>query len=95
MQEAVGVGAFEMGMAERQFQQRREMSTLYEQDFYAWTRVTADQIRQGDFDGIDRQALAEEVEDLGKRDRRAVENRAAVLVAHLLKWKHQPARRSR
>jgi hypothetical protein len=39
--------------------------------------------------------IAEEIEDMGKRDRREVVNRSAVLVTHLLKWQFQPERRSR
>jgi len=39
---------------------------LYEQDFYAWTQTTAALIRVGKWDDLDREALAEEAESLGK-----------------------------
>lgn len=71
------------------------MNSLYERDFYTWTVETARALRAGNVAEVDLCHLAEEVEDLGKRDRREVMNRAAVLVAHLLKWGHQPLKRSR
>jgi hypothetical protein len=64
--------------------------TLYDRDFFAWTQETARAIEAGRFDEIDRMALADEVESLGKRDRREVESRMAVIIMHLLKLKYQP-----
>ncbi len=69
-------------------------SSLYDADFVEWTRQTAALLRRGRFDDVDVQHLAEEVEDMGKRDRRTVESRLEVLLAHLLKWQYQPERRS-
>ena len=63
---------------------------LYEQDFYAWTQATAALIRTGKWQDIDREALAEEVESLGKSDKRELEHRLETLVMHLLKWRYQP-----
>jgi hypothetical protein len=68
---------------------------LYEQDFYAWTVQTAEKIRQGRFEDLAREALAEEIEDMGKRDYRQVESLLTQLILHLLKWKYQSGRRSR
>ena len=39
---------------------------LYKQDFYAWTQTTAALIRAGKWYDLDREALAEEAESLGK-----------------------------
>src|SRR5579885_2531623 len=69
--------------------------TLYETDFYEWTQDTARRLRRGEFTEIDVSALVEEVEDLGNRQKSALLNRLAVLIAHLLKWDCQPAMRSR
>ena len=66
----------------------------YDDDFVEWTRHTAALLRAGRNVEIDLGHLAEEVEDMGKRDRRALEARLQVLLVHLLKWQHQPARRS-
>jgi hypothetical protein len=72
---------------------RPERTSKYDVDFFRWTQETAEHIRNGRFDEINRNALAEEIEDMGKRDRREVRSRAIVLIAHLLKWKLQPERR--
>ena len=67
----------------------------YDADFFRWTQETSDQLRRGEFARIDVAALVEEVEDLGKREKSALQSRVAVLVSHLLKWDLQPAKRSR
>ncbi len=67
--------------------------TLYEQDFYAWTQQTAALLRAGQWYDLDREALAEEVESLGKREARQLEHRLEGLVLHLLKWRYQSDKR--
>ena len=67
---------------------------LYDEDFVEWTQRTAALLRQGRLGELDVPHLAEEIEDMGKRDRRTVESRIEVLIAHLLKWQLQPERRS-
>jgi hypothetical protein len=69
-------------------------ATLYEADFFEWTQRTADQLRRRRFDETDIEHAAEEIEDMGKRDLRELNSRMEVLVAHLLKWKLQPRKRS-
>lgn len=69
-------------------------SELYEQDFFQWTQTTAALIRQGKWHEVDPAYVAEELESLGKRDRRELASRLQVLVMHLLKWHYQPDRRS-
>jgi hypothetical protein len=66
---------------------------LYDQDFYAWTQTTAALIRQGKWHEVDPACVAEELESLGKRDRRELGSRLQVLLLHLLKWQAQPGRR--
>ena len=66
---------------------------LYAQDFFAWTQTTAALLRQGKWHEIDPESVAEELESLGKRDRRELISRLEVLVMHLLKWCYQPERR--
>ena len=66
----------------------------YNTDFYAWTAHNANMIRKGNFSEVDRENIAEEIESMGKRDRRQLINRLAVLISHLLKWQYQPMRRS-
>ena len=69
--------------------------SLYQRDLYRWAIETADLVRAGRFSEIDLPHLAEELESMGKSERRALESRLVVLLAHLLKWSHQPERRSK
>jgi hypothetical protein len=64
-------------------------------DFYAWTQNTAAALRAGDYSQVDMLAIAEELEHMGASERRALINRLAVLLMHLLKWQFQPGIRSR
>ena len=68
---------------------------LYDSDFCEWTQRTAQLLRQRRFKDLDVEHVAEEIEDMGKRDLRELCSRLEVLLAHLLKWKFQPRRRSR
>lgn len=67
---------------------------LYETDFLAWTEQTAQLLRAGAFEQVDWEAVIEEIESLGRSDRRALRSRLTVLLHHLLKWQYQPGLRS-
>ena len=69
------------------------MGIVYEKDIIAWANEQASFIRAGRFDLLDIEHLAEEIEDVGKSEQRELENRMAVLLAHLLKWQFQPTHR--
>ena len=71
------------------------MGTSYETDVVAWANEQAGFVRSGRFDQLDLEHIAEEIEDVGKNEQRELASRMAVLLAHLLKWEHQPARRSK
>lgn len=64
----------------------------YDTDIVAWAQEQARLLRAGRFDALDIEHIAEEIEDVGKSEQRELENRMAVLLAHLLKWQHQPDR---
>jgi type II secretory pathway component PulM len=66
------------------------MSTDYDTDFHAWAQEQAGLLRAGRFSQLDIDHVAEEIEDLGKRERRALQSRLGVLLGHLLKWRYQP-----
>ena len=68
---------------------------LYDDDFFAWTKEQAALLRSGDLSLVDVLNLAEEIESMGKSLRRELRSRLIVLLAHLLKWRHQPGFRSR
>jgi hypothetical protein len=67
----------------------------YERDFYSWTLEQARLVREGRFDALDRENVAEEIESLGREQFNKLESALRVLMMHMLKWDHQPARRSR
>jgi hypothetical protein len=68
-------------------------AALYDEDFYAWTQEQAALLREGAVHELDLVNLAEEIESLGKRDRRALGSHLRNLVLHLLKWQYQPGGR--
>ncbi len=67
----------------------------YDQDVVAWASEQARLIRTGQFDKLDVEHIADEMEDVGKSEKRELASRMAVLLAHLLKWQFQPARQSK
>ncbi len=67
----------------------------YDTDFYAWTQEQAAALRDGKWDTLDRANLAEEIESLGRSDRRAIGHYLERLLKHLLKWTYQPEQRPR
>ena len=67
----------------------------YEEDFYLWTEEQARLLRSGEFSAIDAANIAEEIESMGRSDRRELKSRLIVLLTHLLKWRYQPEARSR
>jgi hypothetical protein len=69
-------------------------NSLYERDFYAWTQEQAQLLRERRWHDIDVENLVEEVAGVGRSDKREIESRLDVLIAHLLKWKYQPGARS-
>ena len=64
---------------------RENLEDLYKTDYYAWTQETARLLREGRFSEIDGDALAEEVESLGKRELRELENRLEIVLDHMAK----------
>src|SRR5215210_3468992 len=71
------------------------MHTAYEQDFYTWSLEQARLVRDGRWDVVDRENVAEEIESLGREQFAKPESALRVLLTHMLKWDRQPERRSR
>ncbi|SNR97499.1 MULTISPECIES: DUF29 domain-containing protein [unclassified Azospirillum] len=67
--------------------------TLYDRDFYAWANEQAALLRAGKLDVADIAHIAEEIESMGKTEKRELISRLVVLLLHLLKWQYQPERR--
>jgi predicted nucleic acid-binding Zn-ribbon protein len=72
-----------------------QTTTLYDQDFYAWTQRQVELLQAGRWNELDIENLIEEIESLGKQQRHELRNRLGVLLGHLLKWRYQPEARSR
>lgn len=64
--------------------------TPFEADYALWCVEQAALLRKGQVDQLDRENLAEEIESLGRSDKKEIESRLQVLLIHLLKWKFQP-----
>ena len=65
-------------------------SSLYDRDFYAWANEQAGLLRAGKLAHADIEHIAEEIESMGKIEKRELVNRLTVLLVHLLKWRYQP-----
>ncbi|HAO23171.1 MAG: hypothetical protein BWK80_15060 [Desulfobacteraceae bacterium IS3] len=72
-----------------------EHAINYEQDFYSWLMYNAQLLKEKRFSELDIENIAEELESMGRRDKRELLSRLTVLLAHLLKWQFQPVRRSK
>ncbi len=77
------------------------MSTLYEEDLAAWAQAQAKALREAARARwnlpaeIDWENVAEEIEALARSERRELRSRLFRLLTHLLKWRHQPGKRTR
>jgi Domain of unknown function DUF29 len=76
-----------------------EPQSPYDRDFFAWTQQQADLLRRAAArertPDLDFENLAEEIESLGKRDRRALASQIARITEHLLKLQYSRAEESR
>ncbi|MGB5595793.1 MAG: DUF29 domain-containing protein, partial [Crocosphaera sp.] len=57
-----------------------------ETDYYAWTQQQAQLLRTKQINEIDWPNLADEIEDMGRSEKRQLESRLEILIMHLLKW---------
>ena len=67
---------------------------LYETDYLQWIETTAEKLHSRDYANVDWDNLIEEIEDMGRSERRSLESNLIVVLLHLLKWQYQPERRS-
>jgi hypothetical protein len=70
------------------------LHSLYYEDETAWLKVMSRLVAERRFDELDCEHLSEYLSDMARRDRREVYSRLVVLLTHLLKWEHQPEKRS-
>ena len=65
----------------------------YDEDFYAWTQLQASLLREKKASNLDYANLAEEIESLGRSERKEVRSYLEGLILHLLTWRYQSAYR--
>lgn len=69
---------------------QKNVSSLYEKDFYQWTRDQLKILKTGEFNKLDIGHMIEEIESLGNSEKNAIESHMIILFLHLLKIKYQP-----
>ena len=70
-------------------------TATYDTDFYAWAHEQAALLRSGRLAEADIEHIAEEIETLGRAEKRELVRRLTVLLLHCLKWRFQPNLRGR
>ena len=63
-------------------------TSLYEQDFYLWIQETVELLKKGQLEQLDIENLIEEVDSMGKSQRKELKTRLTVLIEHLLKLQY-------
>jgi Domain of unknown function DUF29 len=63
---------------------------LYSADYLLWLESTVAKLRQQDYANVDWRNLIEEIEDMGRSERKSLKSNFIVIVLHLLKWQFQP-----
>ncbi|MFB2837425.1 DUF29 domain-containing protein [Floridanema evergladense] len=70
------------------------VNNLYNSDYDAWVAEQIQHLKFKALEKLDIDHLISELEGMGKSDRRSLESNLRILLAHLLKWKYQPEKRS-
>ena len=86
------------GQTERGIPKREELamsSSTYDLDFYAWANEQAALLRAGKLASADIENIAEEIESMGRSEKRELVSRLNILLLHLLKWQFQPDSRAK
>jgi hypothetical protein len=65
------------------------MKPKHDEDFYGWAMAEAQLLKQGKFNEADMDKIIEEIETLGRSNKRELVNRLGVLIAHLMKWQYK------
>src|ERR1700722_14431185 len=65
----------------------------YDSDFYAWANEQAALLRAGRLGQADIEHIAQEIESMGRTEKRELASRLVVFLRHRLKWRFQPTGR--
>jgi hypothetical protein len=66
-------------------------TTTYDTDFLSWTQEQSRLLRAGQWAQIDQEHIAEELEDMGKEQKLALQSLLRQILVHLLKLDFSPA----
>jgi hypothetical protein len=67
----------------------------YDKDLYGWVEAQVALLRANEVSSIDVSQLTQELTDLGRSEFGKLVSSLRLILQHLLKWDHQPERRSR
>ena len=67
---------------------------LYEHDYLEWLEATCNHLKNREFESLDLENLIEEIETLGRSEKREIVSRLRILLMHLLKYKYQSNKRT-
>ncbi|GCL37727.1 DUF29 domain-containing protein [Sphaerospermopsis sp. FACHB-1094] len=70
------------------FKIENESKNLYEQDFYLWLQTTANLLESNKFDELDIKNLIEEINSMGRSEKKELKSRLITLIEHLLKLEY-------
>ncbi|MEY3996291.1 MAG: hypothetical protein RL344_634 [Pseudomonadota bacterium] len=65
------------------------LQETYNKDLYLWGQKNINLLKQGRLSELDIEHLIEEIEDMGRSQRHAIQNHLKNLIMHLLKWQFQ------
>lgn len=74
---------------------QQKSAARYDRDLYGWAVEQAALLRAGKVAEADALNIAEELDDVGNEQYDKLESALRIILLHLLKWDHQPERRSR
>ena len=70
------------------------MNSIFDQDYSLWLEKTVRLLQKGQWNAVELERLTQEIEAMGKSEKRAVKSNLIVLLMHLLKMKYQPEKRT-
>jgi len=70
-------------------------ASLYDLDFCKWIQHQVATLRAGKFSELDLENLIEEMEAVGRSEKRSLVSSLSLVLMHLLKWQYQPDLRSK
>ena len=77
-----------------QEQAQVNLASLYEQDYYLWLTTTAEILQSNNLSQLDLPNLIEEIQDMARSEKNALESNLCIILMHLLKYKYQAEKRT-